>query len=1129
MDSRDGRLPFDDGADAIVRRDAAARRVAADPGRNVVLEASAGTGKTTVLVNRYLNLLKAGVDPTNILAITFTRKAAAEMRQRIVHELQKAAVLSAADAARWHDLRDRLGDIAISTIDAFCLSLLREFPLEAGLDPGFDIADDTLCARMKEDALDRALVICRRLAAKDDAIRLLLAQLGESKLRRGLERLLDRRLVARAVLRRFAPGAPTRPGDVGAAAAQRLAAALHALPDGLGAFLADGPVLDPAFPLVAADLQLVVSFAAAGAGAASEHDVRSLRPALDGIRAYFLTRGGEPRKKLAREFDRRDFASAEAYQRHVRALAGAASGIHGVLGAFDRDLNQVFAAGVRRAFGVTMHQFARQMERGGALDFSELLARTLTLLGRMDEFSQSRYRLEARYHHVLVDEFQDTSRAQWRLVSLLVKAWGEGAGLADGVLPPSIFVVGDRKQSIYGFRDADATILGRARRDIEALRPHGRVGRSISRSFRSAPALLWFANDLFASMQPGTRTDRFRFGRRDAFPVADLPSEAEPRLGLVVAGEAEPCAEAVAGEIGRLLGEAAIVRDPRTGTARTVAPGDIAVLFRGREGHQHYERALAARGIAAYVYKGLGFFDADETKDLLALVDYLARPESDLAAAVFLRSRMVRLSDCGLQRLAPRIAAALCGPEASNGSAQLDEEDRRVFEQARRAVAAWLPLVDRLTPAEMVDRVLDESAYAYELRGPRRVQARENVKKMRALMRKIQNRGYAALADVAGHLRALSAGDESNAVVDAVDAVNLMTVHAAKGLEFPVVFLVNLARGTGRGRDPIRVVREHGVASVAVGDFTSEADTESPERDAEETRRLLYVAVTRARDRLYFSSPLKEGRFEPRRGSLGSVLPASFAAVFNRQPASEPSLACWRGPSGRNHDLRVCPVGVSARETPDAARPGAFTGREDAFDRLECDEVPRVAVTDLASEGAPVVAISSAGGATGSDGPAPAGAQPILGLLVHRLFQHLAHDALPSREDLVRSAHAMLSSSERAALQVSDADEALAASALVASAVDAIAAIRSDPRIQPLLGEGHRWLHEVPFSMMAEGAMLRGVVDLLVEREDRVAVIEIKTGTVRPEHQRQLDLYRAAAERLFPGRATDAFLVYAHA
>ena len=211
MDRSSLPLPFDEGPDVLARRDERARRAATDPRRNVVLEASAGTGKTTVLVNRYLNLLKAGVDPTNILAITFTRKAAAEMRQRIVHELQTAAMLSSADAARWHDLRDRLGDIGISTIDAFCLSLLREFPLEAELDPGFEIADETLVARMKEDALDRTLAVCRRVGTKDETVRLLLALLGEGKLRRAVGRLLERRVVARGVLRRFASGAPFSP------------------------------------------------------------------------------------------------------------------------------------------------------------------------------------------------------------------------------------------------------------------------------------------------------------------------------------------------------------------------------------------------------------------------------------------------------------------------------------------------------------------------------------------------------------------------------------------------------------------------------------------------------------------------------------------------------------------------------------------------------------------------------------------------------------------------------------------------------------------------------------------------------------------------------------------------------
>src|SRR5262249_50059141 len=159
--------------------------------------------------------------------------------------------------------------------------------------------------------------------------------------------------------------------------------------------------------------------------------------------------------------------------------------------------------------------------------------------------------------------------------------------------------------------------------------------------------------------------------------------------------------------------------------------------------------------------------------------------------------------------------------------------------------------------------------YAYEMRGPRRLQARENLKKLRALIRRIQNRGYATLARIADHLDQLALGDESNAVIDARGAVNLMTVHAAKGLEFPIVFVVNLGRGTGGPRAPIRVTTDgRGVPSVAVGDFESDADEDQSAREREETKRLLYVALTRARDRLYLSGVAKDGVLRPGRGSL---------------------------------------------------------------------------------------------------------------------------------------------------------------------------------------------------------------------------------------------------------------------
>src|SRR5207245_4500994 len=229
--------------------------------------------------------------------------------------------------------------------------------------------------------------------------------------------------------------------------------------------------------------------------------------------------------------------------------------------------------------------------------------------------------------------------------------------------------------------------------------------------------------------------------------------------------------------------------------------------------------------------------------------------------------------------------SAEAGPEPP----RLDDEDRLALAQARAALPRWLDLVDRVAPAELLDLVLRETAYAFEIRGQRRAQARENLKKLRALVRKIQNRGYATLSRIADHLDQLALGDESNAVVDAVDAVNLMTVHAAKGLEFPIVFVVNLGRGTGGPRAPIRVLTDGRRApSVSIGDFESDADEDAGAREREETKRLLYVAVTRARDRLYLSGVVKEGAFRPGRGSLGEVLPRSIVQRIEeraRQPA----------------------------------------------------------------------------------------------------------------------------------------------------------------------------------------------------------------------------------------------------
>jgi ATP-dependent helicase/nuclease subunit A len=1092
--------------------DRRARDFATDPRENVVLEASAGTGKTSVLVWRFINLLKAGVEPGHILAITFTRKAAAEMRQRIIAELKEGAARSEFDKARLQDIRGRLDEIAISTIDAFCLSLLREFPLEADLDPGFEMADETEVPRLVDESLDRSMRIFAGLARDEPDVALVLAQLGTARTREGLATLLDRRLVASSALDRFLVRGPAGMTAelVCRRAATALQDALRAVPGGLTRFLADGPVNHPRYRFLMRSLDRLADLERSGDA--------QIRAVLDRVGAHFLTMDGTARKSGAippYKADR-DYPSAEAARRHRNAVFQIAPHVANVVEAFRRDLNVVLARGIRRMFAIALAQYRRALDDRSILDFSDVLQRALDLLRRMDEFSQSRFRLESRYHHVLVDEFQDTSRAQWELVSLLVQSWGEGLGLPTS---PSIFIVGDRKQSIYRFRDAEVAVLDEAARYIQGLRPAGTPKRSISRSFRAVPELLEFVNDLFAEMSgAGTRPDEFTYTEADRFPVDQAVKPGRgPVLGLAVGDDPDACAAAVAAEISRILREDS-VRDRQTGVPRPARPGDIAILFRSRTSHREFERELEREGIPTYVYKGLGFFDADEIKDTSALLRYLADPGSDLRAAAFLRSRFVRLSDAALAHLAPRLAAALTGSNPPAALEMLDAEDRRVLLHVRARVGDWLEQVDRVPPADLIEAILPASSYAYELRGPRRAQAWENLKKMRSLIRRIQNRGYATLVRIADHIESLTAGDESNAVIEALDAVNLMTVHAAKGLEFPVVFVVNLARGATGPPRPVRVVVNgpEGEPSVSIGPFVSETDEVEREREKEETRRLLYVAATRARDRLYLSSTLKDGNLVPGRGSLAEVLPDSLKGLFAH--AATAFDACtvvgWAGQSGRSFDWILCrkPAATTDGVASPAPLRTLHESRIDAFAPVADDNaVERGTVTEwLARAGGPEVV---AGGTAGD---------AIAGILVHRLFEASGPGTTWSEPDELSAIRLLLRPEERAVL--TDVD------ATVAAASSAWRRLRDRSDVRSLMTSGLA-RHEIPFSMRMEedgrSVIVRGAIDCLIERPDgTIAVLEFKTGHRRPIHQRQLDLYVEAARHLFPGAAVEGHLLY---
>ena len=427
------------------------------------------------------------------------------------------------------------------------------------------------------------------------------------------------------------------------------------------------------------------------------------------------------------------------------------------------------------------------------------------------------------------------------------RSWGEGFGAADDALPPSIFIVGDRKQSIYGFRDADVAVLDEAAEFIGGAAAGRRAAAGDHGQLPAAPGLLAFVNEVFADDRRRRPTPNAAT-RSATRTTIGFRSIGRPRRSDAI-GRASDCrtirsasspAPTVADDrrAGRRRDRrgccrrrpwCAIARPASRAPARAGRHRDPVPLARQPS---RFEAALERRGVPTYVYKGLGFFDADEIQDAVALLRYLADPLSDLRAAALLRSRLVRLSDAAIALLGRRLADALLGAEPPAALAAARRRGPRACSSAlRRAVPRWLALVDRMPPSELLDAVLRETAYAFEMRGSRWPQARENLKKLRGHdPAGAQNRGYATLG---AHRRLLDGSPSATSrtrSIDAVDAVSLMTVHAAKGLEFPIVFVVNMQRGTGGPRAPIRVLAD-GTAtpSVAIADF-SRRPTRTPRR-----------------------------------------------------------------------------------------------------------------------------------------------------------------------------------------------------------------------------------------------------------------------------------------------------------
>ncbi len=858
------------------------QRRAADPGASVWVAASAGSGKTKVLTDRVLTLLLRGSPPERILCLTFTRAAAAEMANRIHGTLGEWSVADegmlrrslarllgeAPDDALLDEARrlfarvlETPGGLKVQTIHGFCESLLGRFPLEAGVAPHAEVLDERAAAELLTEARDTMLLG----AAEDPDLGPALAQITGHVREDAFAQLVG---ALAAVRERLGEGVAAAGGIEGAV--QRLAVLLDLAPG-------TGPedVLAEAAADVAFDGTALRRAAAAleGGGdsdreraariarwlAASPDERRRLFPDYRGV---FLTGSGTPRKQLA-----------------TKGVVAASPGIDEVLAVEAERLVQVnrrhAAAITLRAteallrLGIAMlDEYRAAKRRRARLDYDDLVHTARRLLGDVGA-AWVLYKLDGGIDHVLIDESQDTSPEQWAVVAALVAEFFAGQGARE--ITRTVFAVGDVKQSIFSFQGADpAAAAAMRRRFRERVTAAGGDWREVPLyvSFRSTEPILRVVDAVFATSpaREGVvgegETLRHEANRAGAAGRVELWPAIGPGERKDTEGWAPPVARAEAEDPAATLARIIAVRiagwidrEPLEARGRAVRPGDIMVLVRRRSRFvELLVRELKVHGVPVAGVDRMVLTEQIAVMDLMALVRFLLLPEDDLTLAVVLKGPLVGLGEEDLFRLAHGRGSATLWRRLGD----LAGEEPR-FAAARAWLAGLLAEIDYLRPYEFLAQVLIRPAATGAESGRARMIARlgpeaeDPLDELLALALAYEREGAPSLQ---GFLQWFEGGRiEAKRDLEQArrDEVRVLTVHGAKGLEAPIVILPD-TMSKPRGREPIlwheglplwppRKEHEVGVAAAA----RAEADR----RRDEEYRRLLYVAMTRAEDRLY--------------------------------------------------------------------------------------------------------------------------------------------------------------------------------------------------------------------------------------------------------------------------------------
>ena len=801
---------------------------------DLAVVAGAGSGKTHVLVERYLQLL-SGCSIPQVAAITFTEAAAAEMRERV-----RRAVMSEPSLEQHRELLD---EAAIGTVHSLGLRLLREHPVEAGLDPAAAVLPDDEAELLRRAACIEAIDAA---AEADDERTTALRGIGVYHAGLRLPRMVAERDAVEAAFAAMGADSTGWPAHVRAILdehygprqvelrrqAEEIAWQIRRDADNVSERLAEvaGTVLQPLTAACEADSW--------GDFAALLGEARSRTNLQSGGNAPAAVSVKEAFKELR---DLNDEAQRlPAWNEH------------------DEPALEVLA-GLRDLFTDAVRRYTAAKQAQGALDYLDLELGAVTLLRDHPAVAAA---VRERFRHLMVDESQDINPVQAELIELI--AGGDGDGPR-----PALFLVGDARQSIYRFRGADVHRFT-ALQDLVGRR--GGPLLPLSRSFRSHDALVGRINELFGEVFAGTALSLAALP-----PLTGRPGEAPgdgPYLTLTQIGSEAPDggrpreperrrveADVIAEEIERLLAEGLLVWDRDDREMRPARPGDIAILLR-RFRHVHvFQQALDTHGISAATPSGTGFFTRQEVLDCLNLLRWLAEPQDDLALSGVLRSPFFALGDDTLLALRERgrPLAALADPPS-----EVVGEDRARCAHAAETLAELRRAAASLPADALLELALERTAFEASwapLAGGE--QARANIRKLLRIVRTLAGHPLSEVVSYLEQRRDDLDPREGPATLDRPDAVQLMTVHGAKGLEFPIVFVPEAHLSSWSTWDAVRWSRSDGVSVTLERDedddtrprpgFYAHLQQQDQLEDAEEHRRLFYVAATRAGDYLHIS------------------------------------------------------------------------------------------------------------------------------------------------------------------------------------------------------------------------------------------------------------------------------------